>query len=114
MPVFIDSFTERECVVEYKGRRYHFEFLTACGWCAALPDGNGSPRRDHPRGAWAELGKLLGQKQEPDNGEPITEEWVKKNDPKYAHTWEWDEHPDEYDEWCWCASCRSYNDGLDT
>jgi len=57
--IFLDSFTERQIVVEYNGRRYHFEFVKWCGWCAALPNGNGSPKRDHPKGAWNELYKEL-------------------------------------------------------
>ena len=57
--VFLDCFTERETVIEHNGRQYHFEFLTSCGWCAALPNGEGSPPKDHPKAVWAKLQKLI-------------------------------------------------------
>jgi hypothetical protein len=38
---------------------------------------------------------------------PITkQEWARLN-PKYAHTWDWDEHPQGYEDICACAECRS-------
>lgn len=39
-----------------------------------------------------------------------TEESFKKRLPKYAHTWDWEEHPEGYDDICACALCRSYSD----
>lgn len=28
----------------------------------------------------------------------------------YAHTFDWDEHPEGYEDVCYCRSCRSYGD----
>lgn len=39
------------------------------------------------------------------------QEWkenVKKHYPDYYHTIEWDEHPEDYDDTCFCATCRDY------
>ncbi len=33
---------------------------------------------------------------------------IKKHYPEYYHTLEWDEHPEDFDEPCFCATCRSY------
>ena len=38
-----------------------------------------------------------------------TRDHVAKFDPEYLHTWDWDEHPEDYDDPCYCASCRSYS-----
>lgn len=35
-------------------------------------------------------------------------EAVKKDYPEYYHTLAWDEHPEDYNEPCFCATCRSY------
>ena len=109
MTIFIDSFTEKSVKVEYKGKYYHFELLTGCGWAASLPNGEGSPKKDHPKGAWDALERLFVAHPEPE-GEVITKEWVQANDPEYAHTWDWEEHPEDRNDWCWCETCRSYMD----
>jgi hypothetical protein len=106
--VFFDSFTEKEVKVFYKGKTFFFEFLTGCGWVSALPDGQGSPKHTHPNGAWEELQKIINPNSTTEEGELIDKAWVIKNDPKYAHTWDWDEHPEDYDDACYCALCRSY------
>ncbi len=36
------------------------------------------------------------------------EAYVKKELPDYAHTLEWEEHPEEYGDTCFCELCRSY------
>ena len=39
------------------------------------------------------------------------EEWaahLRAVDPEYGHTVDWDEHPEGYDDPCWCGLCRSY------
>lgn len=28
--------------------------------------------------------------------------------PEFAHTYWWDEHPEDYNDPCLCATCRSY------
>ena len=33
---------------------------------------------------------------------------VKNHYPEYYHTLSWDEHPEDYDGSCFCATCRSY------
>ncbi len=33
---------------------------------------------------------------------------VKKYYPEYFYTLDWDEHPEDYDGPCFCATCRSY------
>ena len=33
---------------------------------------------------------------------------VKKHYPEYFYTLDWDEHPEDYDGPCFCATCRSY------
>lgn len=109
MITFMDSFTEKTARVKYKGKYYHFEFLTACGWVSALPNGEGSPKHEHPKGAWDILSLRLGLKTDSEDAY-ITKEWVQENDKEYAHTWEWAEHPEEYNDWCWCETCRSYAD----
>ena len=38
----------------------------------------------------------------------LFKEEVKKYYPKYYHTLDWDEHPEDSDEPCFCATCRSY------
>lgn len=38
----------------------------------------------------------------------IFKEDVKKYQPQYYHTLEWDEHPEDYDDTCFCATCRDY------
>jgi len=40
----------------------------------------------------------------------MTRDLWAKLEPKYAHTWDWEEHPDGWDEPCMCADCRSYAD----
>lgn len=35
-------------------------------------------------------------------------EWVFANDPEKAYTYDWDVHPDGYEDFCWCRLCRSY------
>jgi len=42
--------------------------------------------------------------------EETWEEQFKRTNPEYAHTWDWDEHPDGYNMPCMCADCRSYAD----
>ena len=39
-----------------------------------------------------------------------TEGSFKARLPEYAHTWDWEEHPENYDDICMCALCRSYAD----
>ena len=43
------------------------------------------------------------------NQEPelLTEAEFKERFPDYAHTWEWNEHPNDYSGICACADCRS-------
>ena len=33
---------------------------------------------------------------------------VKEYYPEYYHTLEWNEHPEGYNDPCFCATCRSY------
>ena len=34
-------------------------------------------------------------------------EWVKKNDPKHLHTFDWDQCPEDWDNGCYCRECRA-------
>jgi hypothetical protein len=40
----------------------------------------------------------------------LKQEVAKWESLKYAHTWFWDEHPEDYNDPCLCATCRSYAD----
>jgi len=35
-------------------------------------------------------------------------DYVKKNEPELANTFDWEEHPENYEDCCYCALCRSY------
>ena len=39
----------------------------------------------------------------------LSEAQAQRDYPEYAHTWEWDEHPEDYEDMCFCADCRSYD-----
>ena len=34
-------------------------------------------------------------------------QWVTETNPDAVHTLDWDEHPEDYDEICFCTECRS-------
>jgi len=36
----------------------------------------------------------------------LTEKEFKEMYPEFAHTWDWDEHPLDYDGFCACLDCR--------
>ena len=36
----------------------------------------------------------------------IDENWVKENRPQFFHTWDWKEHPEDYEGECYCYACR--------
>lgn len=36
----------------------------------------------------------------------IDREWVTRNRPELLHTWDWDEHPEGYEDECFCYECR--------
>ena len=38
----------------------------------------------------------------------LFKEEVKRHYSKYYHTLDWDEHPEDYDDPCFCATCRAY------
>ena len=38
----------------------------------------------------------------------LTKADVEELYPRLAHTWDWDEHSEDYDDFCFCATCRSY------
>lgn len=52
------SMTEKSVAVKYKGKIFHFDFVTMCGWIPVYADGSGSTRKNHPKGAWEELKRL--------------------------------------------------------
>ncbi len=37
--------------------------------------------------------------------------WWKRNYPEAFHTFDWDEHPEDWDDGCICHTCRSYMSG---
>ena len=39
----------------------------------------------------------------------ISESDFKYNNPEIAHTWDWEEHPEDYNGPCACQTCRSYD-----
>ena len=45
--------------------------------------------------------------------ECITEDefraWVGETCPEAVHTLEWDEHPEDFEDPCFCSTCRSYD-----
>lgn len=38
---------------------------------------------------------------------PGSREWVERSYPHHAHTWDWDDHPGDYEDVCFCRTCRS-------
>ncbi len=40
----------------------------------------------------------------------MSEKEFKRLYPEYAHTWDWEEHPEGYEGTCACQLCRSYSD----
>ncbi len=36
----------------------------------------------------------------------VDREWVARNRPLALHTWDWREHPEEYEGECYCLECR--------
>lgn len=38
----------------------------------------------------------------------VTRESLQRDNPAIAHTWDWDEHPENYEGDCYCQSCREY------
>lgn len=39
----------------------------------------------------------------------LSEDRAQRDYPEYAHTWKWGQHPEEYEDICFCAECRSYD-----
>ncbi|MCK5132385.1 MAG: hypothetical protein KAR40_09580 [Candidatus Sabulitectum sp.] len=41
--------------------------------------------------------------------ERTLEEYKADMEKGYEHTFDWDEHPDGYDDICYCKDCRDYD-----
>jgi hypothetical protein len=43
----------------------------------------------------------------PEKYRAFTKEWLEAFQPELAKTYDWDEHPEGYDQACYCGECRS-------